>query len=253
VNPELFSLAGRTALITGASSGIGRRMATTLGDAGARVGLVARRAEELRILAKEIGDAMAIAADLSDITAVDEIVDNATEQLGPIDILVNNAAFIAGGVQAEDETPEQIQTTLAVNLIAPIRLAQLVFPTMRERGQGSIINVSSMVARVGIGAFPQATYAASKGGLEAITREWAAQWSRHGIRVNAIAPGFIATEMTAPVIETDRVQSWIKRNTLLPRHGRPDDFDGALLFLASEAGSYVTGQTIVVDGGWTAR
>jgi NAD(P)-dependent dehydrogenase (short-subunit alcohol dehydrogenase family) len=96
-------------------------------------------------------------------------------------------------------------------------------------------------------------YAASKGGIEAITREWAAQWSCENIRVNNLAPGFIETEMTAPVIHHERVQQWILRNCLLPRHGRPEDFDGALLFLASDASAYVTGQTIRVDGGWTAH
>jgi NAD(P)-dependent dehydrogenase (short-subunit alcohol dehydrogenase family) len=132
-------------------------------------------------------------------------------------------------------------------------LAQSVFPGMRERGEGSIVNVTSMTASVGIGRFPQAVYAASKGGLEALTREWAAQWSRYGIRINNLAPGFIETEITTDVINVPKVQDWILRNSLLPRHGQPDDFDGALLLLASDAGRYITGQTILVDGGWTAH
>jgi NAD(P)-dependent dehydrogenase (short-subunit alcohol dehydrogenase family) len=124
---------------------------------------------------------------------------------------------------------------------------------MKERGAGSIVNVTSIVASVGIGRFPQAVYSASKGGLEAITREWAAQWGRHGVRVNSLAPGFIETEMTASIINDDNVQRWILRNTLLPRHGVAADFDGALLFLTSDASAYVTGQTVRVDGGWTAH
>ena len=132
-------------------------------------------------------------------------------------------------------------------------MGQAVFPGMRDAGNGSIINITSMTASVGIGRFPQAVYAATKGGLEALTREWAAQWSRHGIRINSLAPGFIESELTSTVINVPKVQEWILRNTLLPRHGQPEDFDGALLLLASDAGRYITGQRIVVDGGWTAH
>jgi NAD(P)-dependent dehydrogenase (short-subunit alcohol dehydrogenase family) len=172
---------------------------------------------------------------------------------GRVDILVNNAAWIAGGVKAEDETHEIMQRTLAVNVEAPIAFAQAAFPGMREAGVGSIVNVGSIVAGVGIGRFPQAVYSASKGGLEAITREWAAQWSRFGIRVNTLVPGFIETEISEDVVHVPKVQEWILRNTLIPRHGQPEDFDGALLLLASDAGRYITGQRIVVDGGWTAH
>jgi NAD(P)-dependent dehydrogenase (short-subunit alcohol dehydrogenase family) len=250
---DLFSIADRAVLLTGASAGIGRRFAGVLAGAGARVGLVARRGELLDQMCAELPGCVAIPADLSDPDVAEAVVERAVEQLGPIEVLVNNAAYIAGGVTAEDESLADIQTTLAVNLVAPIRLAQAVYPAMKAAGRGSIVNVTSMVAEVGIGRFPQATYAASKGGLAAITREWAAQWSRHGVRVNAIAPGFIETEMTKSVIHHEKVQRWITANTLLPRHGRTEDFDGALLFLASDASAYITGQTITVDGGWTAR
>ncbi len=249
---DQFSLAGRSALLTGGTAGIGRRMAQVLAAAGARTVVVARRADRLRELEEQFGVAT-VAADLADPDAAERVAAAAVERVGPIDIVVNNAAYIASGVRAEDETPEQIEQTLRVNLITPIRLVQALFPAMKERGAGSIVNVSSMVASVGIGRFPQAAYAASKGGLNAITREWAAQWSRYGIRVNAIAPGFIETEITQDVIHRPNVAEWIGRNTLIPRAGRPDDFDGALLFLASEASAYVTGQVITVDGGWTAR
>lgn len=250
---QLFSLKGKTALVTGASAGLGERLARVLAEAGARTAIVARRAEALHRLAADLPDALPLAADLADPDQVRETAGRAVEAFGHIDILVNNAAYIAGGVKAEDETLEQIHTTLAVNLQAPILLAQALLPGMREQGSGSIINVTSIVASVGIGKFPQAVYAASKGGLEAITREWAAQWSRDGIRINNLAPGFIATDMTQAVIDTERVQQWILRNTLIPRHGTPQDFDGALLYLASDASRYVTGQTIRVDGGWTAH
>ncbi|NKX55894.1 SDR family NAD(P)-dependent oxidoreductase [Arthrobacter mobilis] len=248
-----FSLEGKTALLTGASSGIGRRFAQVLAEAGATVGIVARREEALKELAGQYKGCVPFPADLADPEAADELARAALEELGPIDILVNNAAYIAGGVKAEDETLDIIHSTLNVNLVSPIRLAQALFPAMKERGRGSIINVTSIVASVGIGRFPQAIYSASKGGLEAITREWAAQWSRYGIRINSIAPGFIETGITAEVINRENIQQWIGRNTLIPRHGQVEDFDGALLYLASDMSSYVTGQTLTVDGGWTAH
>jgi NAD(P)-dependent dehydrogenase (short-subunit alcohol dehydrogenase family) len=251
---QIFDLEGKHALVTGTSAGIGNRLARTLILAGARVAAVARRTTELDDEATSTGRLLPINADLAEQDQVRAVASTALEALdGRIDILVNNAAYIAGGVKAEDETYDDIRRTLAINVEAPILLAQSVFPGMRERGEGSIVNVTSMTASVGIGRFPQAVYAASKGGLEALTREWAAQWSRYGIRINNLAPGFIETEITADVIHVPKVQEWILRNSLLPRHGQPDDFDGALLLLASDAGRYITGQTIIVDGGWTAH
>jgi NAD(P)-dependent dehydrogenase (short-subunit alcohol dehydrogenase family) len=250
---NLFSLAGKNALITGASSGIGARMAQVLASAGAKTAVVARRVDRLEQLARDHPNMLVIQADLEKPDQVDLAANTALDAFGNIDILVNNAAWIAGGVKAEDESYEMIRKMIAINLEAPILLAQRVMPEMKERAAGSIINVSSIVASVGIGRFPQATYAATKGGLEAVTREWAAQWSRHGIRVNNLAPGFIETEMSGAVIGDEKVQQWIKRNSLIQRHGMPEDFDGALLFLASDASLYVTGQTLRVDGGWTAH
>jgi NAD(P)-dependent dehydrogenase (short-subunit alcohol dehydrogenase family) len=250
---KIFSLAGKRALITGASAGIGQRMAHVLARAGAKTIIVARRADLLARMASENSNFIPIEGDLSGADNVRQVARQALEAVGSVDILVNNAAYIAGGVRAEDETHEQITATLAVNLIAPILLAQAFMPGMRDQRSGTIINVSSIVASVGIGSFPQAVYSASKGGLQAITREWVAQWSRHGIRVNNLAPGFIESEMNESVIHSENVQAWIHRNTLIKRHGVPSDFDGALLFLASAASSYVTGQTLTVDGGWTSH
>ncbi len=250
---SMFSLEGKTAVLTGASSGIGARMARVLAAAGARVVVIARREDRLREISQEYANVIPIAADLAETDEVLRAADLALEALGSVDILVNNAAWVAGGVKAEDETHEQIRRTLAINLEAPILLAQKFMPGMREKGAGSIVNVSSIVASVGIGSFPQAVYSASKGGMEAITREWSAQWSRFGVRINNLAPGFIDSEMSGAVINEERVQKWILRNTLIPRHGIPSDFDGAILFLASDASAYVTGQTLAIDGGWTAH
>ena len=251
---KIFDLEGKNAIVTGTSAGIGNRLAETLVLAGARVAAVARRTTELGDEAMSTGRLLSVNADLAERDQVLAAANSSLEAFGGrVDILVNNAAYIAGGVKAEDESYEDIRRTLAVNVEAAITLAQSVFPGMRDRGSGSIINITSMTASVGIGRFPQAVYAATKGGLEALTREWAAQWSRYGIRINSLAPGFIESELTSTVIHEPKIQEWILRNTLLPRHGQPEDFDGALLLLASDAGRYITGQTIVVDGGWTAH
>ena len=254
-NPcTLFSLEGKTAVVTGTSAGLGVRFARTLVLAGARVAAIARRPTELDAEAMSTGRVLPITADLAEPDEVRSAADACLRAFdGRVDILVNNAAFLAAGVKAEDESYDDIRRTLAVNVEAPILLAQAFFPGMRAAGKGSIINITSITASVGVGRFPQAVYAATKGGLDALTREWAAQWSRHGIRINSLAPGFIETEMTSSVIHEPNVQKWILRNALLPRHGQPDDFDGALLLLASDAGRYITGQRVLVDGGWTAH
>jgi NAD(P)-dependent dehydrogenase (short-subunit alcohol dehydrogenase family) len=251
---DIFDLTGKTAVVTGASAGIGNRLARTLVLAGATVAAVARRRTELDDDAMATGRLLPLSADLAERDQVEAAADACLEALGGrVDILVNNAAWIAGGVKAEDETYDQQRRMLAVNLEAPIRLVQRFMPGMKDAGNGSIINITSITALGGIGRLPQATYASTKGGLESITREWAAQWSRYGIRVNSIAPGFIESEITSGIIHEPKVQDWILRNTLLPRHGQPEDFDGALLLLASDAGRYITGQRVVVDGGWTAH
>jgi NAD(P)-dependent dehydrogenase (short-subunit alcohol dehydrogenase family) len=251
---SLFSLEGKTAIVTGASAGLGVRLARTLVLAGARVAAIARRPTVLDDEAMSTGRVLSITADLAESDQVRAAASACLDAFGgTVDILVNNAAYLAAGVKAEDESYEDIRRTLAVNVEAPILLAQAVFPGMCAAGNGSIINITSITASVGIGRFPQAVYAATKGGMEALTREWTAQWSRYGIRINSLAPGFIETEMTSSVIHEPNVQNWILRNTLLPRHGQPEDFDGALLLLASDAGRYITGQRLLVDGGWTAH
>jgi NAD(P)-dependent dehydrogenase (short-subunit alcohol dehydrogenase family) len=251
---SIFDLTGKTAVITGASAGIGNRLARTLVLAGADVVAISRRETVLDDEATATGRIRSVSADLGETEQVLRAADECLELLGGrVDILVNNAGWVAGGVKAEDETYEIIRRTLAINLEAPTLLAQKFQPGMVAAGDGSIINITSISALAANGRFPQAIYAASKGGLEAITREWAVQWSRWGVRVNSIAPGFIESEITGQVLEHEKIQEWVKRNAMIPRHGMPEDFDGALLLLASDASRYITGQCIVVDGGWTAR
>ena len=249
---QRFDLNGRVALVTGASSGLGEGLARGLASAGARVAVVARRHDRLAKLADEIGG-MAIGSDLLDLELIGEIVPQIADELGGPEILVNVAGNIFSHEPAEREPLEAIRQTLDLNLVAPFRLAQEVFPHMLAAGRGSIVNVSSISGHVGIPGIPQASYAASKLGLSGLTAELAVQWARHGIRVNTVAPGFFRSEITDGMYTDERSLAWLQRNTPLPYPGSVEDFVGAVLWLVSEAGRYVTGQTVVVDGGWTAR
>lgn len=249
---ELFDLSGRVAVVTGASSGLGEAAARGLAEAGAKVAIVARRKDRLEALAKEIGG-FAFACDLLEASELDQLMPQIVSVLGGPEILVNAAGTIVSHERAEDESAVDIAATLNLNLIAPFRLSQQVFPHMLSAGRGAIVHVSSISGLVGIPGIPQASYAASKAGLSGLTSELAVQWARHSIRVNTVAPGFFRSEITAPLYDTERGSAWLKRNTPLPMQGSAGDFLGAILWLVSDAGRYVTGQTIAVDGGWTAR
>ena len=249
---DLFALDGAVAIVTGASSGLGAAVARTLADAGASVALVARRRDRLDALAAELGG-LAVGCDLLDDAELDAVVPEVVDRLGAPTVLVNAAGAIVGGARAEDESPEAIRRTLELNLVAPLRLSQAVFPHLVAAGGGAIVHISSISGHVGIPGIPQASYAASKSGLSGLTRELAVQWARHRIRVNTVAPGFFRSEITADLYDSDKGSAWLKRGTLLPDDGRAEDVVGAVLWLVSDAGRYTTGQTIVVDGGWTAR
>jgi NAD(P)-dependent dehydrogenase (short-subunit alcohol dehydrogenase family) len=247
-----FDLSGRTALVTGASSGLGEAVARGLASAGARVAVVARRHDRLVKLADEVGG-MAVGCDLLDLAQAAEIVPRIAAKLGAPEILVSAAGARLSPEPAEREPLEAIRQTLDLNLIAPFRLAQAVFPHMVAAGRGAIVNVSSISGHVGIPGIPQASYAASKLGLSGLTSELAVQWARHGIRVNTVAPGFFRSEITEGMYTDDRSLAWLQRNTPLPHQATPDDFTGTILWLVSDAARFVTGQTILVDGGWTTR
>ncbi|MFD6882869.1 SDR family NAD(P)-dependent oxidoreductase [Rhodococcus sp. NPDC060084] len=249
---RMFGLEGRVAIVTGASSGLGATVAETLAGLGAEVAVVARRKDRLEELAERIGG-FAVAADLTDLDAIGQVVPAVAERLGPPEILVNAAGSMFTEERAESEPLDAMRRTLDLNLLAPFRLAQDVFPHMRAAGRGSIVNVSSISGRVGVPGIPQASYAASKLGLSGLTAELAVQWARHSIRVNTVAPGFFRSEITGPLYDSERASEYLRRNTPLPKDGTADDIVGAIVWLAGDAGSYVTGQTVVVDGGWTAR
>lgn len=249
---NLFSLEGKTVLVTGASSGMGEALALTLAAAGARVIAVARRMNRLERLAAQHGSIVPVACDLSQENSRLALIDKASS-IGRVDVLINTAGVNASVVPAENETAEQVAATLEVNLIAPFRLCQAFAPAMREAGDGAIVNIASISGVVGIGRIPQASYVMSKSGLVGLTRELASQWGRWGIRVNAIAAGFFQSEMTVDMYASPKMAEWVRKGQALPNFGVPEDFAGAVLLLASHAGRFITGQTFAVDGGWTAK
>ncbi|MFC6065297.1 SDR family NAD(P)-dependent oxidoreductase [Streptomyces ochraceiscleroticus] len=250
---ELFSLEGRTAIVTGASAGLGARFTSVLAQAGATVFAAARRIDRLKDLADSHARIHPVACDVSQEADRLRLTDTALAATGRIDILVNNAAT-SGETRAEDETPEDFADVLGVNLVAPFHLARLVAESPDAGGTGkSVINVSSILGLVSAAPLGGASYSASKAGLIGLTRELAGQWGGAGVRVNALAPGWFRTEMTAELFGDERSRRWVERNTLLRRGGDGHELDGALLYLASDASTYCTGQVLTVDGGWTAR
>jgi len=251
---SLFDLSGRRALITGGSSGIGKAMARALGLAGAKVLLVARREAELaravQALAGEDIGAESLAADLADVVSLPGIAHEAARRLGGVDILVN-AAGVNLRERFAEVTPASWQAQLALHLAAPFFLTQALAPAMAERGWGRILNIASLQSRRAFA--DSAPYGAAKGGVLQLTRAIAQEWSSRGITCNAIGPGFFPTALTAAVFADPAAADRNARQTCIGRNGRLEDLYGATVFLASDASAYVTGQTLMVDGGFTAR
>ena len=248
-----FRLDGKVAVVTGASSGIGEAIACAFVSAGARVFAVARRADRLSALAETQSGITPICADLADEGTCEDVIERVLSQAEGVDVLVNNAG-ISNIARAQEETTADFRRVMDLNLTATFILSRDAGRSMIEReSAGSIVNIASVTGLVGIGRpVPQASYAASKAGCVNLTRELAAQWARHGIRVNAVAPGWVDTEMTSEWLATDRGHETVQRLAPLGRAARPDEIACATLFLASDASSYVTGSVLPVDGGWTA-
>lgn len=250
---ELFDLSGKTAIVTGGSRGIGKEMAEGLAEAGANLMLCARRAEWLdETVAEFSAKGFNVDGQTCDVSKPDEvqtIVDATVARFGSVDILVNNAG-ISWGAMPEDMPLEQWQKVIDVNLTGCFIFAQTAGRQMLKQGSGAIINIASIA---GITSSPNgpfyAGYGASKAGLIGLTRDLAASWGRKGIRVNAIAPGFFHTRLADAVI--DIYERSIQENNVIPRVGNEGELKGVAVFLASDASSYITGQTIAVDGGMT--
>jgi NAD(P)-dependent dehydrogenase (short-subunit alcohol dehydrogenase family) len=248
-----FRLDGRVAVVTGASSGLGDRFARVLHAAGATVVASARRTDRLEALAADLGDRLVpVTCDVSSDADCERLVADAIALDGHLDVLVNNAG-IGGPIAAEDESVGAFRNVVDVNLNAVFLLSQLTGRHMIERGGGSIVNVASVLGLVASAPIKQASYCASKGAVVNLTRELATQWARKGVRVNALAPGWFPSEMTELMFTDEGANAFMKRNCPMARAGEPHELDGALLFLASDASTYVTGTTLLVDGGWVAR
>lgn len=248
---DLFDLEGKVACVTGASSGLGRRSAIALAAAGAKVIGVARRAEALDSLCAEIGkDAAAVAADITDRAKMAGLADNIAAPFGAPDIVIH-AAGLNTRQAATEVTADGWDQTLAVNLSAPFFLSQALVPAMKDKGWGRIVNFASLQTTR---AFPGGiAYGATKGGVGQLTRAMAEAWSSDGITANAIGPGFFPTELTQAVFDDPERAARNASQTCIGRNGRMEDIDGPLLFLCSDASAFVTGQILMVDGGFTAK
>lgn len=254
---ELFDLSGRAAIITGGGAGLGLQFADGLAEAGANVVLCGRKEERCVEAASHLEErcgvrALGMRCDVRTNQDIQAVIERAERELGPVDILVNNAGT-SWGAPAEEYPLEGWQKVIDVNLTGLFRFTQLLGRSMIGRRYGKIVNIASIAALGGSrpGVMDAVAYNASKGGVVSLTRDLAVKWAQHGVRVNAIAPGWFLTDMSRVLIEQHKAD--FVRRTPLNRLGGPDDLKGAVVFLASRASDYVTGQTIVVDGGWSAE
>jgi NAD(P)-dependent dehydrogenase (short-subunit alcohol dehydrogenase family) len=251
---DLLNIKDRVAVVTGASSGLGVTFAETLAESGAKVMLAARRIDRLVEVAQRLETLGATArpfqCDVSKQADVEALISDTIKTFGRIDIIVNNAG-IAAMTPAIDMTLEDWNKVVSVNLTGVFLCARTAARQMIKQGGGKIINIASIYGAVG-DVFPASPYYATKGAVINLTRDLAVEWAPYKINVNAIAPGFFPSEMTEGLFREPRHIEYVTRQTPLGRLGNPDDLKGALLYLASPSSDYVTGQTIFVDGGWTA-
>lgn len=251
---KLFSLKGKTSIVTGAGRGIGRSIALGLAESGSNLVICSRTTIELEKLAEEIkkfgSEVLVIPCDIKNHEDIDNVINQAMERFQHIDILINNAG-ITKKHPAEKFTIEDWDNILAVNLTGVFVFAQKVGKIMLEQGNGSIINISSIASNQAV--TQSIAYGASKGGVNMLTKTFASEWAEKGVRVNGIAPAYIETPLVKEVKNHRKefAEEIVKR-TPMKRMGQPEEVVGAAIFLASDASTYITGETIFVDGGWTA-
>jgi NAD(P)-dependent dehydrogenase (short-subunit alcohol dehydrogenase family) len=250
---SLFSLKGQVAIITGGGRGLGRGMAIALAGAGAEAVLVSRTADELNATVQEIrqagGKADAYPRDVSKVEEMTDLIQSIHAARGRVDILVNNAGF-AIRKPAMEFTPADWEHQVDVNLKAAYFIAQAAGKIMKDRGRGKIINIASLSSFIALQN--ASVYGITRGGILSMTRSLALEWARYHINVNAIAPGYFQTKQTAPVFADEKRREWILSRIPWGRSGLPEDLAGAAVFLASNASDYITGQVLIVDGGWLA-
>jgi gluconate 5-dehydrogenase len=251
---QLFDLTGRVAIITGGSVGLGRQMADGLAEMGANLVLCARKQERCLQAAAELQklgvQVLALGCDVKDPASIQEVVDATMKQFGRIDILINNAGT-SWGAPVEEMTLEQWHKVIETNLTGTFLFSQAVGKVMIQQRRGKIVNVASVAGLRGSPPrFSAIGYSASKGGVIIFTKDLACKWGMHNIQVNAIAPGWFPTDMSAKVIE--RNKEALLADVPLGRFGGPQDLQGAAVFLASDASDFVTGHILVVDGGQSA-
>jgi gluconate 5-dehydrogenase len=252
VSASLFDLNGKVAVVTGAGRGIGRAIATALADFGARVVLSGRTRATLEETAAAIGDAaMVQPADITAESDVLELRDAVLARCGRIDVLVNNAGINPIWRSVEKTTLADWQSIIAVNLTGTFLCCKHIGTMMAERGGGSVINLSSVAGHVGL--IRSAPYCASKGGIEMLTKALALEWAQRGVRVNCLAPGYVDTDLTTGLLHHPTLGKPFLDHTPMGRFGETKDIVGAAVFLASDASAYMTGQSLLVDGGWTAH
>ena len=253
VMQNYLDVKGKNAIVTGASSGLGRQFALCLAEQGCNVAIAARRVERLEELKKQIEPmgvkCVVLPCDVTDSAQIKKAAETAEKELGSVDILINNAAagFATPAVDADDETWQKVMKT---NVDGVFYFCREVGKIMLKQNYGKIVNIGSFHCQVTMNGVPRSGYSTAKGAVLMMSRALAAEWAKHNITVNVLGPGYFESEMSAKVAN-EAYEAGIRNNCPMGRRGKPGELNGAMLFLASDASSYVTGQLLLVDGGWT--